>query len=397
MKRILLFLILICSGLAHAQRFNINVGGLPITSGASVPASCSVAGALFYKTTATVGWYWCNGTTYSPFGTGAGTVTGTGTANTIAKWSGAAALTNSGMTDDGTTINTTELITQTNTDTTTGNLNSTVLTQVLNPSATKTGNTNILSLTNSSSMTQPASGRLRGLLVTLNPQSTGLITRTEAMNVGNFATGTSNFNLTIAGLFDAEAVTTAGTDAENDAIRVQSGAAGSGGTITTDTGVQIPAPSTTGTMTHHYGLWFGDHSQNPGGRNPDGWAIFDTAQSKYQLGRIFTTQNCSAVGTGASPSVASCSSAISGAFSCATNASAGLCRINTTSVNTTSNIFVTFATGTVLNTRLGVTCNTAPTVMPAVPIAAIVASTSFDINAPTFTTNPVCGYYWIVN
>jgi hypothetical protein len=113
--------------------------------------------------------------------------------------------------------------------------------------------------------------------------------------------------------------------------------------------------------------------------------------------QYFTSTNCSANGTAASPSVTSCAAASAGAFSCATNASAGICRINTTAVTANSDIFVIFATGTTLNTRLGVTCNTAPTIVPSVPIAAIVAGTSFDINAPTFTVNPVCGYYWFVN
>lgn len=110
-----------------------------------------------------------------------------------------------------------------------------------------------------------------------------------------------------------------------------------------------------------------------------------------------TTTNCAGVGTAASPSVASCSAAPAGAFSCATNAGGGggICRINTTAVTANSNIFVTFTAAAGI--RLGVTCNASPSVIAAIPIAAIVAGTSFDINAPTFITNPVCGYYWIVD
>lgn len=108
-----------------------------------------------------------------------------------------------------------------------------------------------------------------------------------------------------------------------------------------------------------------------------------------------STTNCAAVGTAASPSVVSCSAAPAGAFSCATNASAATCTINTTAVTANSEIIVQEVADE--GTRLSVTCNTAPTVTPAILVATKTATTGFTINMPTITTNPACFDYWIIN
>lgn len=109
-----------------------------------------------------------------------------------------------------------------------------------------------------------------------------------------------------------------------------------------------------------------------------------------------TATNCAAVGTAANPSVASCTAASAGSFSCATNASTGTCTVNTTAVTANSEIFIEGRNDTTTGTRLGVTCNTGITT--ALPeISAVVAATSFTINLGTFTTNPECFSYFIVN
>lgn len=116
------------------------------------------------------------------------------------------------------------------------------------------------------------------------------------------------------------------------------------------------------------------------------------------LTSLATTTNCAAAGTAANPSVASCSAALSGSFSCATNASTGTCTVNTTVVTANSNIFVQPVAATAIGTKLSVTCNTtADTGLVAPRLAAQVAATSFTINLGTFSTNPVCFNYWIVN
>ena len=109
-----------------------------------------------------------------------------------------------------------------------------------------------------------------------------------------------------------------------------------------------------------------------------------------------TTTNCAAVGTAANPSVASCSAAPSGSFSCATNASTGTCTVNTTVVTTNSRIFVQPSVAEGAN--LSVTCNsTADTGLTAPRLSAKVNGTSFTINLGTFATNPLCFNYWVVN
>lgn len=109
-----------------------------------------------------------------------------------------------------------------------------------------------------------------------------------------------------------------------------------------------------------------------------------------------TKTNCAAVGTAANPSVASCTAAAAGSFSCATNASGGTCQVNTTAVTANSEIFITQRSDTTTGTRLGVTCNTTlSTVLPE--ITAVTAATSFTINLGTIATNPECFSYYIVN
>lgn len=106
--------------------------------------------------------------------------------------------------------------------------------------------------------------------------------------------------------------------------------------------------------------------------------------------------NCAATGTAANPSVASCSAAPAGSFSCATNASGGTCQVNTTAVTASSEIFITQRSDTTTGTTLGVTCNTGlTTVIPEV--TAVTAGTSFTINLGTIATNPECFSYFIVN
>ena len=125
----------------------------------------------------------------------------------------------------------------------------------------------------------------------------------------------------------------------------------------------------------------------------------DSIYSKPAVHPQYLTQtNCAAVGTAASPSVASCGSAAAGQFSCATNATGATCTVNTTAVTANSEIFVFDSDTTVTGTRLGVTCNTSTAIDPASRLlASSVAGTSFTINLGTITTNPACFSYNIIN
>lgn len=108
-----------------------------------------------------------------------------------------------------------------------------------------------------------------------------------------------------------------------------------------------------------------------------------------------TTTNCGQSGTAANPSVVACGAAASGAVACDVAASAGTCVVNTTAVGTNSRIIVQETSAE--NSSLGVTCNTSPTVLPAIQVPSKSAGVSFTINMPTITTNPACFDYWIVN
>jgi hypothetical protein len=109
-----------------------------------------------------------------------------------------------------------------------------------------------------------------------------------------------------------------------------------------------------------------------------------------------TTTRCAAAGSGANPSLVACSAAPAGFFSCATNASAGTCVVSTSAV--TANSVIQIQPDSTLGTALSVTCNTsADTGVTAPRVSARSASTSFTITLGTFTTNPECFSYLIIN
>lgn len=119
-----------------------------------------------------------------------------------------------------------------------------------------------------------------------------------------------------------------------------------------------------------------------------------TASGAVSGATFASATNCAGVGTAASPSIVTCTAAAAGAFSCATNASASTCTVNTTAVTANSEIFVTEVASE--GTRLSVTCNTAPSVVPAILVASKGTGT-FTINMPTIAANPACFDYHVVN
>lgn len=125
-------------------------------------------------------------------------------------------------------------------------------------------------------------------------------------------------------------------------------------------------------------------------------SAFTDGSGDLTAATINTSTRCAATGSAANPSVAACSAAPAGSFSCATNASAGTCVISTTAVTASSAIFV--QPDSSLGTLLSVTCNTtADTALTAPRVSARSAGTSFTITLGTFTTNPLCFNYWVVN
>lgn len=116
--------------------------------------------------------------------------------------------------------------------------------------------------------------------------------------------------------------------------------------------------------------------------------------TSVQGGKYAVNTNCSAVGTAANPSVAACTSAPAGAFSCSTTGTT--CQVNTTVVTANSDIHIEQTQNTAVGTRLSVTCNTTTsTVSPQV--ISQVAATSFTIQLTQPVTNPDCFYFWINN
>ena len=211
--------------------------------------------------------------------------------------------------------------------------------------------------------------------------------------------GTGGFN-GVLGISANVNINAAGTVTQSNGVNVNMSL--NSGTVTTNAGVFVLQCCGPGTATHNYGILIQDQALNPG-TNPDphGIVVQGSAPSDFgtgvtTVGKIGTNTNCSATGTAANPSVASCANASAGSFSCATNASGGTCTVNTTAVTANSEIFITQRTDTTTGTRLSVTCNTGiSTVLPV--ITAVTAATSFTINLGTITTNPECFSYYIVN
>lgn len=108
-----------------------------------------------------------------------------------------------------------------------------------------------------------------------------------------------------------------------------------------------------------------------------------------------TTTNCSGAGTAANPSVASCGSASGGVFSCDPASSTGTCVVDTTAVTTNSEVFVQPDSSS--SSRLSVTCSTSADSGLSVQRLAGKTSGTFTINLGTFTTNPLCFDFFVVN
>jgi len=109
-----------------------------------------------------------------------------------------------------------------------------------------------------------------------------------------------------------------------------------------------------------------------------------------------TATKCAAAGSAANPSLVACSAAPAGFFSCATNASTGTCVVSTTAV--TANSVIQIQPDSTLGTALSVTCNTtADSALTAPRVSARSAGTSFTITLGTFSTNPVCFSYIVIN
>ena len=130
-----------------------------------------------------------------------------------------------------------------------------------------------------------------------------------------------------------------------------------------------------------YGL-FVTHAQiGPGQSN------FTNQGGGTSGGGFVISNKCSKAGT---TSVA-CGSSTGGSFSCST--SGGTCTVATTAVTSTSVILVTLVG--VPPPGSGVTCNTAPSSIPAIFLASLTAGTGFTINNASFASNVACYQYAI--
>lgn len=158
-------------------------------------------------------------------------------------------------------------------------------------------------------------------------------------------------------------------------------------TINTDAGLYISAPGlqANGILTHHYAVGIiGAHTGGTG--NADGWGVFeDTGTTKNQFGLIGTVGNCSSSG-------GTCSTFPAGSVSIA--AAATTVTVATTAVTANSQIFIQEDSS--LGTKLGVTCNT--TIVRTYAVTARTAGTSFVITASAApAVNPACLSYSILN
>jgi hypothetical protein len=170
----------------------------------------------------------------------------------------------------------------------------------------------------------------------------------------------------------------------------------------------IGGNTSTGTVIKNIG-YYSDDQSNVGITNYDFYADpttpgAGTNYSYYSAGgisvfdQVQSLHACNANGTAANPSVASCSAATAGMFSCATNASTGTCQINTTAVTAKSVILITQDSADGGAAQLNVTCNTGNVLNTTKPLLLSKnPGTSFTINLGTVTANPACFEYSIIN
>lgn len=127
----------------------------------------------------------------------------------------------------------------------------------------------------------------------------------------------------------------------------------------------------------------------------DNFTVTGGGQILGNSGSNGVTALCAAVGSGANPSVSACGAAASGIVSCAV-LSVGNCTVNTTAVTAKSGIQIWQDASTSTGTALGVTCNV--TVSAVLPIITTrVSGTSFSFAITTPVTNPDCFDFEITN
>jgi hypothetical protein len=359
-KWLILLILSGLSGYGLAQN-TPTIGVLP-DNGPVIPATC-VIGQLYFKTAATTGLNQCTATntwTVVPTSGGAGTVTNTG----------------------GSLPNNFVVLGNTAPDI---KADTKLSTDGAGAATTTTGGT--------------ALTHTQGTITTSNPT----FSHTATWNAGGvaFTNWISNITCTAA----ATASIAAGLGTAGTQWQFKYGAANCASPQLLSPNGSVTNPAYAFSSSTNTGIYYdGSHALNflingtlaafVKDNAPIGLSLNGNGVSNFNT--LATGSNCGAVGTAANPSVVSCSASMAGSFSCATNASTGTCVVNTSAVTANSEIFIEGRNDTTTGTRLGVTCNTGITT--ALPeISAVVAATSFTINLGTFTTNPECFSYFIIN
>jgi hypothetical protein len=233
-------------------------------------------------------------------------------------------------------------------------------------------------------------GNIGSSLITINsPNSSGadvggLIGFVDLTGSGNF----SGDIFGVSGTAEYDGTGTVGVLVGNFA---GSGTNTSSGTVTLNAGYYSQDQSNVATTNYDYYAepTTAGAKTNFAYYSAGGISVFDQVQSLHA---------CNANGTAANPSVASCSAATAGMFSCATNASTGTCQINTTAVTAKSVILITQDSADGGAAQLNVTCNTGNVLSTTKPILLSKnPGTSFTINLGTVTANPACFEYSIIN
>jgi hypothetical protein len=104
--------------------------------------------------------------------------------------------------------------------------------------------------------------------------------------------------------------------------------------------------------------------------------------------------NCAAIGSAADPSVAACTAAPAGMVSCATNLT-NSCTITSTAITVNSEISIHQTSATSAGTRIGVTCNTTPSILAQNIVTQETGTVTFSVTKPT--TNPICFHFTVIN
>jgi hypothetical protein len=288
------------------------VGGITgATANGGLLQTGSTLGLITCSTSQTIAF---NGTAWACSSAGTGTVTGTGTNNTISKWTGPGSLGNSGITDNGGTIATTENVIMTGT----GVLSVATQSPLCNAGSYVTATPGCQSIVTSTNIPVAASGLAVGVVGVINPtvnlsstpQLAGVLGLTVLQGNGSPASlagvvgvsqsqGSTGTIAISSGVYGLGTVGQPGGISQNatilEGVGGQASVSHAGQTNPVAIGLHAYSPILTGAATNVYGILVDDQTGG-GANNPNPHAIQTIGTAPVLFGGALTVSGAGTFG-----------------------------------------------------------------------------------------------------